>query len=367
MKIECALRGPATTFGLLVLLVLPWTAACLPRALETTGERPDPARVQVRFLGVGGFSIRRGSDVVLAAPLYSSPGVGDLLAGTIPPNTGTLDQFFTLHELDEDAADIRAIVSGHGHYDHLMDVRYFLEKAPSARFYGNLTSRRILAGYGPAVSSRVVALNDPADNYVDFTYSHGPGQDGCVNLAGQPGRPRDVDGTGGRIRIRAFVSRHPPQLLNAVHFWPGCQGQDLSSPPLRSEDYKEGEVLTFLIDFMDGGKPAFRIYYQDAAGAKPDGWVPPAIIAERPVDLALLCVGNFDAVEHPEKILSEDLHARQVILHHWEDFFDPEHRSLTEIPGSDADEFYSAVLAEMGGQPGRVHILKPGVLLNFPR
>src|SRR5262245_8387755 len=116
-------------------LSLPWMVGCLPKALEVKSEAPDPARVQVRFLGVGGFSIRRGGDVVLAAPLYSSPEPGALIAGTIPPEPKALDEFFVAHGLNTDAPDIRAIISGHGHYDHLMDTKYFLDRAPSAKFY----------------------------------------------------------------------------------------------------------------------------------------------------------------------------------------------------------------------------------------
>ena len=49
--------------------------------------------------------------------------------------------------------------------------------------------------------------------------------------------------------------------------------------------------------------------------------VPAAVLAEKRVDVALLCVGNTDQVkDHPAAILA-NLDARYVIGGHWEDFF----------------------------------------------
>ena len=350
----------ATVFAGLLL------TACLPNALEKVSEAPDPARVQVRFLGVGGFVVRRGPDVVMTAPLYSSPRIEAVLGDRIQPATDVLDRFFVEHALEPEMADLRAILVGHGHYDHLMDVPYFMEKAKDARVYGNVTTRRILAGLGEDVSRRVTALNDPSDPVADFANCKDNGGDGCVRFPGQSGRWLDVDGTDHRVRIRAFCSCHPPQLMHAIHFWPGCLSDDLSSPPTRADQFKEGEVFAYLIDFMEDGHPAFRVYYQDAPVARPDGWVPESIVSERPVDLALLCAGNFDAVDAPESIVSENLRAAAVIIHHWEDFFDPTHSELKTIPGCDVDRFYKHVLARVGGDKTRVHVLAPGVLRNFP-
>jgi L-ascorbate metabolism protein UlaG (beta-lactamase superfamily) len=342
------------------------SSACLPKALETVSEPPDPARVQVRFLGVGGFVIRRGPDVVMTAPLYSNPRAGDVAVGRIRSDPHVLGRYFAAHALEPEMTDLRAILVGHGHYDHLMDVPYFLDRAKGARVYGNLTTKRILAGLGHDVARRVTALNDPSDPVADFTNCPEDDGEGCVRFPGQAGRWLDLEGTDGRVRIRAFCSCHPPQVLHAIHFWPGCLADDLSSPPTRADEYPEGEVLAFLVDFMEDGRPAFRVYYQDAPVARPDGWVPETVIADRPVDLALLCAGNFDAVKNPESIVSENLRAAAVVIHHWEDFFDPTHSELKMIPGCDVNAFYKHVLARVGGDRTRVHVLAPGVLRNFP-
>jgi L-ascorbate metabolism protein UlaG (beta-lactamase superfamily) len=357
-------RAGVRTFATTALLA---TAACLPDGLVTTSEAPDPSRVQVRFLGVGGFVIRRGSDVVMTAPLYSNPSPAALL-GEIGMDRNALDHFFARHALAGEMEGLRAILVGHGHYDHLMDVPYFLEKAPGARVYGSVTTRRILAGRGAETAARVTALNEPGRSLTDFTHCPDAGGDGCEVAPGQAGRWQDVAGTEGRVRVQAFCSRHPPQVLHAIRFWPGCQGRDLPRPPSRADDYPEGETLAFLVDFMENGRPVFRVYYQDAPVSRPVGWVRQDLIAERPVDLALLCTGNFDAVRRPEEVVTANLGARQVVLHHWEDFFDPStQRRLAPIPGCDVERFRKALVRELGGDATRVHVLAPGVLRNFPR
>lgn len=350
----------------MAVLALLASTACLPDGLVTRSESPDRARVQVRFLGVGGFVIRRGSDVVMTAPLYSNPPPPAFL-GEIGMNHEALDHFFARQELASEMSDLRAILVGHGHYDHLLDVPYFLEKAPEARVYGSVTTRRILAGYGASTAARVVALNEPGANHVDFTHCLDSTRRGCEIAAGEKGRWLDVAGSQGRVRVRAFCSCHPPQVLHAIKFWPGCQEADLEHAPRRADDYPEGETLAFIVDFMESGRPVFRIYYQDAPVSRPVGWVSDDVIAERPVDLALLCTGNFDVVSRPEEIVS-NLKARQVVLHHWEDFFDPStKRRLTSIPACDVNGFRKALVRELAGDAARVHVLAPGVLWNFPR
>jgi hypothetical protein len=82
-------------------------------------------------------------------------------------------------------------------------------------------------------------------------------------------------------------------------------------------------VYAYLVDFLDAaGRPVYRVYYQDSGTNPPKGYVPPSVIAEKHVDVALLCVGgDFHRLRrHPEGII-ENTRPRNVVLGHWEDFF----------------------------------------------
>src|SRR5262249_40604743 len=101
-----SLRGPTAA----VLLAC---GGCLPSGLETHDEAPQAGKVQVRFLGVGGYLIRRNDDVIMTAPLYSSPTRGAMFNGTTPPHDDVIDAFAkppnaAHHVTAQDLADLRA-------------------------------------------------------------------------------------------------------------------------------------------------------------------------------------------------------------------------------------------------------------------
>ena len=81
-------------------------------------------------------------------------------------------------------------------------------------------------------------------------------------------------------------------------------------------------MYAYLIDFLDEGRPVFRVYFQDSGTNEPVGYVPVTLLREKRVDVALLCVwGDFHRLRrHPEGIL-ENTRPRHAVLGHWEDFF----------------------------------------------
>src|SRR5947207_7943002 len=135
-----------------MLAVLLSCGACLPSGLDTTDEALVSGKVQVRSLGVGGYLIRRNRDVIMTPPPYSSPTLGSVLNGTTLPHDDVVDAFVkppsaAHHVTQGDLDDLRAIFSGHAHYDHLMDVPHMLVLAPHAVAVGSTTMRNILLGY----------------------------------------------------------------------------------------------------------------------------------------------------------------------------------------------------------------------------
>lgn len=292
--------------------------------------------LEVRFLGVQGFLLRHGDDAVLTAPLFTRASVVDVSVGRVTADERAIAAGLAPLPL----ADVSAVVSGHAHYDHLMDVPHTLRRAPRARVYANLTAAHMLAALAPdrpatcdaAVSTpslprdRVVALDDPAMGAVD--YRNCPAQ----RPAGAALDGRWVSVPDSRVRIRPLCSMHPDQVW-VFHFGAGAVATDQCSLPERAGDWLEGSTLAFLIDFLDdSGRPAFRVYYQDAPTDGPIGYVPDDVLAEKRIDVALLCVGSYDAVRNQPTETIAALRPRFALSGHWEDFFVPASMAPRPIP-----------------------------------
>jgi len=325
----------------------PDTDRLFPQGPPLEGPRPEPAPppiagvprvahspLHIRFLGVGGFMLESAGDRILTVPLYTRPGLLEVAAGSVASDAELVVNLLP----DAELRDVRAILGGHAHYDHLLDLPAVLARAPRASFYGNRAARNILAAYAPDRSSRcagtaparpmlarsrVVALDDPALSFVDYTY--------CPSL-----RPRGAPlyGTwlqvpGAHARVMAFCSEHPRQL-GPIHYAAGTVAEEQCAPPRAAVDWREGTTLAYLIDFTDpaSAAPLYRVYYQDAPTNAPLGHVPPAILAEKRIDAALLCVGAYGEVNEAPTATLEALQPRYAIGGHWENFF----RAATDAP-----------------------------------
>jgi L-ascorbate metabolism protein UlaG (beta-lactamase superfamily) len=301
------------------------TDAAVADAQPVDAAPPPP--LQVRFLGVGGFSFRRGDDAILTAPLYSNPDLLTVGTGDVAPNPERVERFL-------DPAVVgpaRAILVGHAHYDHLLDVPLVRPRTDDAVVIGNDSVRNVMAGVAEVPADRLIVVDDPAHPLVDRRMC--PDPDPCTGVpAGAPGEWIAVPRT--HVRVRALCSSHPPQILGGAHFGEGCVNEPQAAPPPHAADWREGATVAFLIDFLDpaSGAPAFRVYYQDAPTTAPYGHVPADLLAERGVDLAVLTVGTFDAVrDQPGEILA-NLKPRYAIGGHWENFFRPQDQPIQPIP-----------------------------------
>jgi hypothetical protein len=305
--------------GALLLLVAP---ACTTYRLSINKcptARPEQAvdSVFVQYLGVGGFLIKHGGDTILTAPLYSNPSLIELLMDhEIRPDTDLIDSL-----LPPSASQATAILSGHSHFDHLMDVSYVgLAIATKANIYGSRTTQRLLAEFQAPLAAqgrRIVALDDVAWD----------------NETGHAGRWVPI---GDNVRLAAIRSEHSDQVTASmpfgpdmpIHLWRGkVEDADRPKRPRSGSEWAEGTVFAYVIDFLDGQQQViFRIYYQDSGTNPPKGFIPAELLPPYPggrtADLAILCAGGDfrRLVGHPRLILA-NTHPRYVVLAHWEDFF----------------------------------------------
>ncbi|HWB79872.1 MAG TPA: hypothetical protein VG755_33135 [Nannocystaceae bacterium] len=319
------------------------SSAAASESSSSGGDVEPGETLEVRFLGVGGFALRHGEDLVLTAPLYSNPGVLEVQFGSIAPDPARIDAFLDPMFV-QDAA---AILSGHAHYDHLLDVPYVWSKTDHALVLANADAAKLLEAEGMPADA-IVALDDPELAWVDSRNC--PDPDPCTGLpAGNEGAWLELPQS--HVRVRALCSSHPAQVFGVIHFGEGCVDGEPTEPPPSAGDWKEGQTLAYLIDFLDprSGAPIFRVYAQDAPTDAPIGHPVPELLDEKRVDLALLNVGSWENVtDHPGAIISA-MQPRYVIGGHWEDFFRPQDEPLMEIPfAAPAADFDAAAIAALG-------------------
>lgn len=343
------LRRPAP-LALAALLLAAAPAALLrasspaPAAAACAGACPDSA--ELTYLGVGGWLIRVGGDAVLTAPFFSTPRLTSVgLGRSIRPDTARIDE--RMRALVPDRAGIRALLVGHSHYDHLMDVPYVARRhLPGVPVYGNAAMLRLLAA--DPVRPRLAALEEDAGTHEApgrWIYPH-------------------PDST---VRFMALRSGHAPHAAGVKVFRRGQRGERAELPS-NAWEWSEGNVLAYVVDFLERGtgRVRFRVHFQDAASEAPLGFPPPLAGADAaPFDLAIVCAGSFrEAGDYPRGVVGA-LRPARVLVGHWEDFFRPQTMSLRLIPRTDTLELLRRVDAALPAGGNR-SIPRPGETLRIP-
>lgn len=318
--------------------------------------------VQIRYLGTGGFLIRRGHDVILTAPFFSNPNVVRLSGFRLGPKPCAID--LGLAAVDADLADVKAVLVGHAHYDHLMDLPLVHERLcarakTAPRVYGNSTARHILGVKGAIATEHLVALDAKACAYEE------PDPDSRWERI--PGTGSNPHPEAGGIRVLALTSAHSAQLPFGLHLWKGEVAKPGAHLPGNVWGWKEGKTLAYLIDFLrKDGSVAFRIHYADSAASAPNGFIP-KLLPWRTPDLAILCLGAYGQVKDYPGALLANVRPHNIIVGHWESFFRPAHKTPRSIPLSPPREFLER-LEKTEELPADVQywMLAPRTLLRFP-
>lgn len=338
------------------------SCAAKPKTCVTLVPEPlaDKDAVQVTFLGVGGLIIRWQGAAVMAAPLYSNPTIGEIALSEIHSDHQRIDAL-----MRQDVSGVSAIVSGHAHYDHLMDVPYVaLHKAKDADLVGN---------------NAMVKLLDPIKGAL------GPQQQ-LVSLE-SPWPPVYL-APGARIRIRSVVSQHSPQMgprlggfltRFLIHFprvtlWRGEDEGPARELPVRAGNWTAGTTQAFVIELLDaGGAVAFRIYYQDSPTVAPYGY-PDKPTKPGEYQLAILCMGGATEYRAFPGDIVRHLGPTYVMGIHWENFFDPRpmaapgvtnvREKIQYAPGVDEGKFLGKV-REAQPAGGRAIVPCPDQVATF--
>ena len=294
----------------------------------------DSARiVSVTYLGVSGLLIEHQNHVILTAPFFSNPSLGQVrprVTRMLRSTPRIASDTQAIEALLPRAADrATAILVGHGHYDHLMDVPYIAtHRATSARIYGGPSVRHMLMGDSVLRRNggkRLVAIS--------------------LGAAGSPHRQGHWYYTAdSAYRFMALVAGHAPTFRAWKHTYTytiGTVDADRDSLPHTAAEWKLGEPYAFIIDVLSGATKEiiFRIYFQDAPSEPPLAFPPDALLADRRIDLAVLCAATSSNVSNTPDSLLSVLKPLQVMATHWEDFFRSQSLPTQISPGTDLDAF----------------------------
>ena len=276
-----------------------------PVQIECCGEAQT--EVELRFLGVGGWLITSPLGQVLTAPLFTNPdkltgGAGIFTSDTIRIAEGL--EFTGASDLSR----VEAVLVGHGHYDHLLDVPWVAARlAPRSRVLSTTTARIQIIEQARAFGLSEDRLVDVSDRM-------------ATNLS-----PGEWIQTGPGFRVLPIYSDHAPHLAGITLF-SGERKVAMPREPLASNEWLDGVTVAWLIDALAAdGSTIMRIFYQDAVAREPVGLVPPREVLgdEIPIDVAIIVPATYAEVDwHPE-LLIESTEASHILLGHWEDFSVP--------------------------------------------
>jgi hypothetical protein len=350
-------RRPSTKFSLSSCLCVILLNGCQgrlvhhePVALAARDSRAGDA-MYVQWLGVSSWIVSRGSDGVVVDPFFSRPSFPSVMLSLV--FRGFLGNFgYDAERIRDVLPDLpentKFVLLGHAHYDHLMDVPYYIqpESRRNVTYVGSDTARNILLGFKP--------------NHLDFLVAREGGQT-----------------KKGRVRITAFSSDHAPHIFG-LKFMTGEIPKPLVSPPTHAGQYVEGQTLVYFIDFLDeNNRVSWRVFVNGAASS-PDGAKAlqrhPSFLQEHPTNVAILCVPGWDKVDdYPNSILRL-VDPDNVVLSHYDDFASPYKNGEDPKDGmrfvlfANYDGFVEELknLKSQYGYRYQIHEPKTGQCVRFP-
>ena len=295
----------------------------------------EEKKLTVQYTGCGGLRISKDGYGVLIDPFFSNQKLMRLSASLLGGGDDGKRKLSSSREMVErgiksiqpDGGNVGAILSAHGHYDHLMDIPAVftkLNKQPTV--YLNRSGFNTC--YNVIDTSKMVVL----ENHMTTEEKQRP--------------PIALETPHGKINIYPILAEHNPHVKN-VKFFSGSKTKPVAgfTDPFgktSANDWLEGNTFSFLIDYLDrSGNIEFRIFVQSSSSNPPAGIPPVALLEEREVDLAFLGVASFQFSPDYPCTLLERIQPREVVWIHWEDFFRKYTKDPKTVRGTDVVKFFN--------------------------
>jgi L-ascorbate metabolism protein UlaG (beta-lactamase superfamily) len=252
-------------------------------ALGAAAGADEHSAVRVRWLGTAGFEIAHGGTVVLVDPYVTRASLARCVVGPLRPDRAAVARY---------ASRADAIVAGHTHFDHVLDVPEIAART-GAKVFGSRSAVNLCRAAGLPETQ----LSD------------------VERAAGSEPVVAEV----GPFRLRFVPSAHSAFVLGRVPF-PGDIA-DCDEVPLRTERYRCGAV--FDIEITVAGRTLYHVGSANLIESS---------VRSHDVDLLLLCVAGWTSTRaYPERIVRA-LSPSAILLSHWDSFFSPLDRAAKELP-----------------------------------
>jgi hypothetical protein len=316
-------------------------------------ESPNESSLYVQWLGVSSWIISYRNDVIVVDPFFSRPSFLSVAFSSALPYL--FDDFgYNVDRISDVLPELptntKFVLIGHAHYDHLMDVPYYMkrESGQNVTYVGSRTAKNILLGFKPAG--------------LDFWIAEDGGK---------------IEKS--KIRVTAFASDHAPHFFG-YEFMNGNVKNPRSSFPKNVGDYLDGQTLIYFIDFLDENSQVLWRVFVNGAASSPDGIkalrANKHFLQEHKTNVAILCVPGWDKVDdYPNSILSL-INPDNVVLSHYDDFFlpykhgeDPTSQSgMKFVPFANYDDFVTELKNLKVKYNYRYDIYQPktGQCIRFP-
>ena len=289
--------------------------------LAITGQGSS---IKMLYMGCGHLIIEYNGEMIVTDPYFSIQSFSP--TKKIKTNLPDFERYkATLSQHSVDLTKAKSIWLAHTHYDHMMDIPLLLKQ--------NMLTKKVTM-YGNEFG------DDILQNFITPSQYHTLLPKEVYNPLGKNGTRHWVDSTSS-IRILPIFSDHAPhtKILGVnVHLMKGKLKNNYFRDHFKTEEaktnknqWRKGCVYSFLVDFVKADKIEYRIFIQTSASHYPLGQPPKEVLAEKTIDVAVLCLASSNYVTpYPVEILKA-LTPKKVVFIHWEDFFERAEFNKTKL------------------------------------
>jgi hypothetical protein len=292
-------------------------------------------QLTVQYTGCGGLHISKDGYSILIDPFFSNQKLVRLSSSMFGGGDDGKRKLSSSREMidvglksigDAGGHGVIAVLSAHGHYDHLMDIPAVLTKLNT-----HPTVYLNRSGFNTCYNIIDTAKMMILENHMTTQEKERP--------------PIELTLPDGTVNIYPILAEHNPHIKN-VKFFAGSKTKPVTefTDPFgktRANDWLEGNTFSFLVDYLDQtGKIEFRTFIQSSSCNPPAGIPPHALRKQKDVDLAFLGVASFHFSPDYPCTLLDSLQPKEVVWIHWEDFFRKYTKDPKTVRGTDVVKFF---------------------------